>query len=55
MIHYLKEKCLIQKRAYSHYETGEIDMTYELLRKLADFHNVSIDYILERTDKRMLT
>ena len=39
---------------YSHYENGHRDIPTEILIKLADFHNVSVDYILNRTDKKEL-
>lgn len=32
------------------YENGVIELTAERLVKLADFYNVSIDYLLGRTD-----
>ncbi len=38
------------QRVYSNYERGELDIPTEILIKLADFHNTTIDYILERTD-----
>ena len=38
------------QRVYSNYERGEL----EILIKLADFHQVSVDYILGRTDKEKL-
>lgn len=40
------------QRVYSDYERGKLDIPTEILIKLADFHNVSVDYILNRTDKR---
>ncbi len=40
------------QRVYSNYERGEVDIPSAILIKLADFHSVSIDYILERTDKK---
>ena len=40
------------QRVYSNYERGELDIPTEILIKLADFHGVSVDYILERTDKK---
>lgn len=40
------------QRVYSNYERGDLDIPTEILIKLADFHNVSIDYILNRTDKK---
>lgn len=38
------------QRVYSNYERGDIDIPTEVLIKLAVFHNVSIDYLLNRTD-----
>lgn len=40
------------QRVYSNYERGELDIPTEILIKLADFHHVSVDYILNRTDKK---
>ncbi len=40
------------QRVYSNYERGELDIPTEILIKLADFHKVSTDYILDRTDKK---
>ena len=40
------------QRVYSNYERGDIDIPTEILIKLADYHNVSVDYILGRTNKR---
>ncbi len=40
------------QRVYSNYERGELDIPTEILIKLAAFHGVSIDYILEQTDTR---
>ena len=38
------------QNTYSQYENGVIELTAERLVKLADFYNVSIDYLLGRTD-----
>ncbi len=38
------------QRVYSNYERGDIDIPTSVLIKLADFHNVSVDYLLERTN-----
>ncbi len=44
----------ITQRAYSHYENGTRDIPLDILISIADFHNVSIDYLLNRTnDKRL--
>ena len=42
----------IPQRAYSHYENGTRDIPTDILIAIADFYNVSIDYLLERTDKK---
>lgn len=39
------------QRVYSNYERGDIDIPTTILIKLADFHGVSVDYLLDRTDK----
>ena len=38
------------QRVYSNYERGDIDIPTPILIKLADFHNVSVDYLLNRTN-----
>ena len=38
------------QRIYSNYERGDVDIPTQILIKLADFYNVSTDYILGRTD-----
>lgn len=38
------------QRVYSNYERGELDIPTEILIKLANYYDVSIDYILDRTD-----
>ena len=40
----------VSQNTYSQYENGVIELTAERLVKLADFYNVSIDYLLGRTD-----
>lgn len=37
-------------RAYGYYESGERDIPTEILVKLAEYHNTSIDYLLNLTD-----
>ena len=39
------------QQVYSNYELGQRDIPTELLIKLAQFHRVSVDYILGLTDK----
>ncbi len=38
------------QRVYSNYERGDLDIPTDILIKLADFHEVSVDYILGRTN-----
>ena len=40
----------LNQNAISRYETGLREADYETLIKIADYFNVSIDYLLERTD-----
>lgn len=40
----------VSQNTYSQYETGVISLTAEVLIKFADYYNVSIDYLLDRTD-----
>ncbi len=42
--------CMSQN-SISRYETGEREADYATLIALADYFDVSIDYLLERTDK----
>ena len=39
------------QRTYSRYENANSMMPLDILVKIADFHNVSVDYLLERTDE----
>ena len=40
----------MSQTGYSKYETGENDIPTNILIKLANFYEVSIDYILNQTD-----
>ena len=40
----------VSQNTYSQYETGVIALTAEILMKLADYYEVSIDYLLDRTN-----
>lgn len=42
------------QRVYSNYERGDLDIPTPILIALADYYNVSVDYILERTDNPTL-
>lgn len=41
----------MSQTGYSKYETGENDLPTAILIKLADFYDVSVDYLLNRTDE----
>ncbi|WP_034757852.1 helix-turn-helix domain-containing protein [Rossellomorea vietnamensis] len=40
----------ISRARYSHYENGRSEPDTEILNKLADYYDVSVDYLLGRTD-----
>ena len=40
------------QRVYSNYECGDIDIPTQVLIKLAELHDTSVDYLLEVTDER---
>ncbi len=40
----------LNQNAISRYETGLREADYATLIKIADYFNVSVDYLLERTD-----
>ena len=42
----------ISQVAYSYYELNKRNIPLETLCKLADFYNVSLDYILYRTEEK---
>ncbi|NMP38253.1 MAG: helix-turn-helix transcriptional regulator [Clostridiales bacterium] len=44
----------MSQTGYSKYETGENDIPTQILIKLADYYGVSVDYMLNRTDKKEL-
>lgn len=39
----------MSQTGYSKYETGKNDVPTDILIKLADFYDVSVDYLLGRT------
>ncbi|MDO5335975.1 MAG: helix-turn-helix transcriptional regulator [Eubacteriales bacterium] len=49
----LSEHLHISQRAYSHYETGSRNIPVEMLIRLANYYNTSIDYLVGRTDKKI--
>lgn len=42
------------QRIYSRYERGDSTIPLDILIKIADFHEVSIDYLLERTNNKRI-
>ena len=40
----------VSQNTYSQYETGVISLTADVLIKLAEYYNVSVDYLLDRTN-----
>ena len=43
----------ITQRAYSYYESGERMIPLPMLEELAELYDVSVDYILGRTDEKL--
>ena len=48
----IAKKLGITQRNYSYFETGQTMLTEEILNKIANLYNTSIDYLLYRTDIR---
>lgn len=46
----LSEILHISQRSYSHYETGSRNIPIEMLIRLANYYDTSIDYLVGRTD-----
>ncbi len=44
----------IPQRTYAYYESGQRMIPPHILCALADFYDVSVDYLLERTDNKKL-
>lgn len=49
---YVAEKLSIKQTTYSKYELGKVKIPVEALVKLADLYDVSLDYLVGRSDKR---
>lgn len=47
----LVEKLGMHKTTYTNYEQGKRDLPLEIAIKIADFYNVSLDYLADRTNK----
>ena len=50
----ISKKLNISQRTYSHYENGTREIPISILIEIANIHNVSIDYLLERTNNPRL-
>ena len=48
----LSEILHISQRSYSHYETGSRNIPVEMLIRLANYYDTSVDYLIGRTDKK---
>ena len=46
------ESLHISQRSYSHYETGSRNIPIEMLIRLADYYDTTIDYLVGRTDNK---
>lgn len=49
----IAEILMCDQSLYSKYERGEREIPLKLLVKLADFYNVSLDYLVGRTNKKV--
>ena len=48
----LSEILHISQRSYSHYETGSRNIPVEMLIRLANYYDISVDYLVGRPDKK---
>ena len=48
----LSEILHISQRSYSDYETGSRNIPVEMLIRLANYYDISVDYLVGRTDKK---
>ena len=48
----ISEVLHISQRSYSHYETGTRGFPVDILIKLADYYDTTIDYLVGRTDRK---
>ncbi|WP_370828603.1 helix-turn-helix transcriptional regulator [Fournierella massiliensis] len=48
----IAQMLLCDQLLYSKYERGERELSLGLATKLADFYQVSLDYLVGRSDKR---
>ena len=50
----LSEILHISQRSYSHYETGSRNIPIEMLIRLANYYEISLDYLVGRTDNKKI-
>lgn len=50
----LSEILHISQRSYSHYETGSRNILIEMLIRLANYYEISLDYLVGRTDNKKM-
>ena len=48
----LAEYLHVRQTTYSKYELGKINIPIEVFIKLADYYDVTVDYLLGRTNKK---
>ena len=48
----ISEVLHISQRAYSHYETGSRSIPIEILIRLANYYDTTIDYLVGRSDEK---
>lgn len=44
----------INSRSYAYYENGDRSIPLDLLISIANYYDVSIDYLVRRTDKKQI-
>ena len=50
----LSEILHISQRSYSHYEIGSRNIPIEMLIRLANYYEISLDYLVGRTDNKKM-
>lgn len=50
----LSEILHISQRSYSHYETCSRNIPIEMLIRLANYYEISLDYLVGRTDNKKM-
>ena len=49
---YIGKVLNVTQKSYSRYENGDRAIPIELLSKLADFYDTSVDYLINRTNNK---